>query len=127
MSPSISLNEGRFITNSALPYALVIILTDVAGIPTDGWRAIVLGPMSAIAMVTLVPRFIWTLRRLYERDLQERHCGSNNDMALGLSSASGRHAPISAIVFAGVGQNEGIEEYEEIRMQGAVIGGSLGR
>ena len=48
-------------------------------------------------------------------------------MALGLSSASGRHASISAIVFAGVGQNEGIEEYEEIRMQGAVVGGSLGR
>ena len=67
--------------------------------------------MSGIAVVTLAPRFIWTLRRLYERDLQGRNCGSDIDMVLGLTSASGHHASVSALVFAGVGQNEGLGEY----------------
>ena len=120
------LNERWFVMNSTLTYAFVVLLTDVARIPTDGWRAIVLGPISSVAMVTLVPRFILTLRRLYERDLQGRHCGSNNDMALGLSSASGRHAPVSTIVFANVEQNEGLEEYDERRMEGVEVGGNLG-
>ena len=124
MSPPISLNEGRFITNSTLAYALVVMSTDTARIPTDGWQAIVLGPMSEMGVVTLVPRFILTLQRLYERDLQGRHCGSDIGIALGLSSAFGRHAPVSAIVFAG--RNEGLEEYEEIGTQGAEVGGGLG-
>ena len=126
MSPPISLNEGRFITNSTLAYALVVMLADTARIPTDGWQAIVLGPMSEIGVVTLVPRFSLTLRRLYERDLQGRHCGSDIYMAPGLSSAFGRHAPVGAIVFTDAGRNEGLEEYEEIGTQGAEVGGGLG-
>ena len=126
ISPPMLLNERRFITNSMLAFSLVIMLVDIARIPTDGWRAIVLGPMSAIAVITLVPRFILNLRRLYERDLQGRHWGSDINMALGLTSASGRQTPINAIVFADAGRNEGLEEYEETRMQGAEVGGDLG-
>ena len=125
ISPPTLLNKRRFITNSMLVFALVIMLVDIARIPTDGWRAIVLGPMCAIPVVTLAPRFIVTLRRLYECDLQGRHWGSDIDMALGLGSASGRQAPVSAIAFADAGRNGGLE-YEETRMQGAEVGGDMG-
>lgn len=104
--------------HSMLTYALSALLVDVARIPTDGWRAIVLGPMEAIAVVTLVPRSVLTLRQLYERDLRGKHYRSDMDTAFGLTSAS--TVPLSTIVFMGAGMNEGLEN-DDIPMHEAEV------
>lgn len=100
-----------------LAFSLTALLVNVPGIPSDGWRIVLLGPTGAIGVVTLVPRFILTLRQLYEHGVQSSHCGSGIDTPFGLASASGWRGTLgSAIVFLDAGQNEGLQEGDEIPM-----------
>ena len=79
--------------------ALVNILADIPSFPTPPWPIILIGTMEYTPAITLVPRFILSLRKLYAHDLRSRR-GSEIDAAVGLSSADGRGAVASAIVFA---------------------------
>ena len=105
---------------SILTYALISVLVSTGSVPMDGWRVIFLGAMEDIPAFTLVPRFFLSLRKLYKRDLRGRR-GSDIDTAFGLTSVSGHGAIASAIMFADAGQNEGLEEGEEIRMEGREV------
>ena len=64
-----------------------------------------------VPVFTLSPRFIMSIRELYARDVQGRR-GEGIDTGFGLSSDRG--AGRSAIVFADVEQNEGLEHIEEV-------------
>ena len=61
----------------------------------------------------LFPRLILSLGKLYTRDLRGR-CGTDIDTAFGFISASSHGAAESAIMFADRGQDEGVEQGEEI-------------
>ena len=91
------------------------MLVNIGKLPTNGW-IILIGMMEYIPLYTLVPRFILGLRALYARNLQGRR-GSDIDTAFGFTSTSSHGAVASAIMFADAGQNEGLEEYEEIQME----------
>ena len=65
--------------------------------------------------VILVPRLILSLGKLYARDLRSRG-GSDIDTAFGFISASSHGAAASAIMFADGGQDEGVEQGEDIQM-----------
>ena len=92
------------------------MLLDIGKLPTNGWWQIFLPTIEYIPPYTLVPRLILSLRALYARDLQGRR-GSDIDTAFGLTSTSSHGAAVSAIMFADDGQNEGLEEREEIQMR----------
>ena len=109
--------------NSILTFALVNVLMFTGNVSMDGWRVILLATIQYLPAFTLVPRFILSLRKLYARDLQGRR-GSEIDTAFGLTSASGRGAVASAIMFADAGQNEGLEQGDEIQMEDREIRGT---
>ena len=111
--------------NSILTFALINMLGDTGNVPTDGWRVILLSTMEYIPPYTLVPRFILSLRKLYARDLRGRH-GGDIDTAFGFAPTSTRGAAASVIMFADAGQNEGLEEGEEIQMQDREIRSARG-
>jgi hypothetical protein len=56
---------------------------------------------------TLTPRFILSMRALY-------HDVADIDTEFGFTSVSGRNGYETAIVFADVGQNEGLEQDDEM-------------
>ena len=97
-------------------YAVINVLINTGDIPVDGWRLILVGVVELIPLYTLVPRFILSLRRLYERDLQGGR-GSNIDTAFGVTSMSGHGGASSTIMFADGGQNEGLEQGDEIQLE----------
>ena len=72
--------------------------------------------MDSVPPYTLVPRFILGLQNLYARDLQGRR-GSEIDTAFGFTSGSGHGAITWEIMFVDGGQNDGLEEGEEIQME----------
>ena len=100
--------------NSILTSALVSMLIQTGSLPTDGWPVILLGTIQYVPVITQVPRFIFSLRKLHARDLRGGF-GSDIDTAFGLTSGHGTTA--SAIMFADGGQNEGLEQGEEIQME----------
>lgn len=102
------------IMNRILFFALINVLINSGDVPTDGWRLILLSAVEYIPTITLVPRFILGMRELYARDLQCRR-GSEIDTAFGFISTSIHEAPVSTIMFAGVGQTE-LEEGEGIQV-----------
>ena len=110
------------IMNSMLLYAAVNVMFDTANIPIDGWWILLLVAQN-IPMFTLVPRFILNLRELYAHDLQGR-CGSDIDIAFGLTSASCYGPVTSAIMFADGGHSDGEEQSEEIQMEEREIRGA---
>ena len=61
-------------------------------------------------MYTLTPRFILSIRELYARDVQGRR-GEGIDTAFGLLSTD-RGAAGTAMLFADVEPNEGLEEID---------------
>ena len=69
-----------------------------------------------VPTITLVPRFILSLRELYASDLRGRQ-GGNIDTAFGLTSVPGYDAAASAIMFVDGVQNEGEEHGEEIQLE----------
>ena len=91
------------------------MLYSVANVPSGRWW-LLLGIPQNIPPFILVPRFILNLRELYTRDLQGRR-ESNIDTAFGLTSAPVHSAAVSAIMFVDGGQNEGLEQGEEIQME----------
>ena len=60
----------------------------------------------SVPAITLVPRFIFGLRKLYARDIQGRR-GSEIDTAFGLASVPSHSTALSMMVFADAAQNEG--------------------
>ena len=106
----------KLITNSILAIALLDMLGQTGNLPTDGPWLVLLGMMEYIPPYTLVPRFILNLRKLYARDLRGRR-GSEIDTAFGFTSTSSHGAGASAIMFTDAGQNEGVEQGEEIQME----------
>lgn len=102
--------------NSVLTYALIDVLASTGNIPTYGWRIILIGTMESVPAITLVPRFILSLRKLYARDLRGRR-GSDIDIAFGLTSGCSHGAVVSVIMFADARQNERVEQGEEIQME----------
>ena len=115
-STSMQLSSWRIITNSILTYALINILGTTGNVPKNGWWPILIGMMEYIPPYTLVPRFILSLRKLYTSDLRGRR-GSNIDTAFGLTSTSSHGAAASVIMFVDAGQNEVLDESEEIQME----------
>ena len=109
--------------NSILAFALTNILVFLGNVSTEGWRGILLGILQDVAPYTLVPRFILTLRKLYARDLRGIH-GSEIDTGFGLTSPSDHGAAASTIMFADGGQNEALEQDEEIQMEEREIRGA---
>ena len=99
---------------SILLFSLIDLLSLYGYVPTEGWQFDLLLILQYVPMFTLTPRFILSIRELYARDVQSRH-GSGIDTGFGLSS-SGREAGGAAMVFAGVEQNEGLEDVEEMLM-----------
>ena len=85
-------------------------------ITPNGWLLILLGVVQFVPGCTLVPRFILGLRALYARDLQGRR-GSDIDAAFCFSLASSHGATVRTITFAHAGENEGLEQVEEIQME----------
>ena len=70
-----------------------------------------LGILQVVPLFTLTPRFIISIRELYARDVQCRR-GDGIDTGFGLTSSRG--AVETVIVFAGAGQNGGLEDNEEV-------------
>lgn len=87
----------------------------VENVPTHGWWVLLTVLPQSIPAVTLVPRFIFSLRRLYARDLQGGN-GGDIDTAFGLTSS---HGTASTIMFADGGLNEVSEEGEDTPTQGS--------
>ena len=117
-SPTL-LSEQLSIVNSTLLFGLVSMLATTAHLP-EGWTGDLLVAMAIVCGITLVPRFILNLRELYTQDLQSGH-GGDIDTAFGLTSVGSRGVVASAIVFASGGQNEGLEQGEEIEMEERAI------
>ena len=99
--------------NSILTSALVGMVIQTV---KDGWSVILLRAIQYVPVVTQVPRFIFSLRKLHARDLRGG-LGSDIDTAFGLTSTAGYGADVSMIVFADGRQNEGLEQGEEIQME----------
>lgn len=98
-----------------LVFSVIHVLYYVAQIPQDGWWILLAVP-EYVPPFTLVPRFILSLRALYVRDLQGRH-RSDVDTAFGLTSTAIQATSISTIIFAYDGQNEGLEQGDEMEMR----------
>lgn len=104
------------IANSIITFALINMLVSTGKVPTDGWQIILLGTMDSVPPYTLVLRFILGLQKLCARDLRGRR-GSEIDTAFGFTSGSGHGAITRAIMFVDGGQNDGLEQGEEIQME----------
>ena len=81
----------------------------------DGWIVTLLDMIEYIPTITLVPRFIIGLRKLYARDLRG-HRGSEIDTAFGSTSTSGRGA-LSAVLFADAGHSLRLDQDDEVQME----------
>ena len=87
---------------------------------TDG---LFLAILSGITLCPIMPRFIISVRELYDRDL--RHGWEGDDTGFGVLSqtTASQNAPVSAIAFADIapGQDEDVEgdvnESEAIRLE----------
>lgn len=82
-----------------------------------------------VPAITLTPRLVLSLRRLYAQDLQGRH-GSDIDTAFGLTSSGDGTAAVSTLVFADGEQDERVErgerQGEEIEMEERTIPSTCG-
>ena len=101
--------------HSIFVFSLINVLGVSGKLPTGGWQEILLYIVEVVPLFTLIPRFIVGIREMYARDVHVRR-GDGIDTGFGLS-ASGRDAGGTVIVFADVGENEGLEDVEEIAME----------
>lgn len=123
-SASFSSITWRYTTNSILPYTLLDLLANAGNIPKGRWAVIIPFMVEYVPAITLVPRFILTVRELHARDLQRRR-GSEIDTGFGLSSASG-HGVVT-IIFADGGEYEVSEQGEEMPMEEVEVGSDAWR
>ena len=99
------------IMNSVLLFALFTLLSD-AGIQTaDGWLTLVAGGLEQTPPVTLIPRFILSLRELYAHEVQV----GNIDTAFGFGSEFVHGTVRSTVRFVDVRQGEEIQMEERIQ------------
>lgn len=106
--------------NSIVSYVLSDLVASCIYV-NPGWPFTLQLVGEFIPAVTLVPRFILSLRKLYERDLQGRS-GTDFDTAFGLTSSSGLGVHASAIMFADNTLNHGLERGEEMVNLGGRVG-----
>ena len=97
-------------------FALMNLLGEVAKLPTEGWSADILGAMTDVPMIVLVPRFILNLRELHAQELRGR-CGSDIDTAFGFTWTSNGCAVASAVMIVDVESGARSEEGEEVEME----------
>ena len=99
--------------NRVLLFGLFSLLV-CTGIQTaDGWLTLVAAGLIQIPPVTLIPRFILSLRELYAHEIRV----GNTDTAFGFGSGFGHGTVRSAIRFADVGEDENEDEGDEIEME----------
>lgn len=108
---------------SMLAYVLSDLLASSGIRVNPGWPLTLHLVVEFIPAITLVPRFILSLRKLYAHDLLGRR-GNNIDTAFGLASASGHSTDVSTVMFADAGQNEGLEPVEEVQMEERAVRGT---
>jgi hypothetical protein len=101
---------NRTIRYSVFLFSLINVLVASGKLPTGESQMIVLAVLQYVPMFTLTPRFVMGIRELHARDVQSRR-GGGIDTGFGLS-VSNCTAGGTAIVFADVGQNEGLEGVE---------------
>ena len=89
----------------------LINVLSVGGTTPTGWQGIPLVILEYVPIYTLTPRFILWMRGLYARDARGRREGGI-DTGFGLSSSG-----TTAMVFAGAGQNQSLEDIEDIPME----------
>ena len=77
-----------------------------------------MGIVNYVPVFTLTPRFILNVRALHERDVQRHYELRDMGSEFGWTSVSGRGVRKHAIVFAGLSEVEGSEQYESISMGG---------
>lgn len=97
--------------DSIVSSALFNLLVGTGNVPTDEWWRILIGIIQCTPPVTLVPRFILSLRQLYEHDIQGRR-RSNIDTGSSVLSAFdciGVQGSAGAIKFMDAGRNESEE------------------
>ena len=101
---------------SVLLFSLFTVLSN-SGIQTpDGWLALVTAALEQIPPVTLIPRFVLSLRELYAQETR----ASNTDAAFGFGSEFGHGALRSPIQFADIRRGGSDEQGEETQMEGWV-------
>lgn len=105
--------------HSIFLFSLINVLGVSGKLPADGWQAILLFLLAYVPLFTLIPRFIISIREMYASDTRGGR-GDGIDTGFGLMSF-GRDAGGTAIVFADVGQNEGLEDVEGIPMEVGTI------
>lgn len=103
--------------NSILLLALINILGNAGSIPAGGWQFVLAMLLQEIPPLTLISRFILSLRELHAHDLQGRQ-GGGIDTEFGLGSVSdmqGAAAGTMIIVDAGRTGNE--ERGDEVQVE----------
>lgn len=104
---------------SMLLFDVIDVLGVGGKIPAGGWQFILTSILANVPMYTLTPRFIISMRELYARDVQCDHM-SGIDTGFGLSTSCGHDVGGTGMVFADIGQNEGMDGVEEIPMEAAI-------
>jgi len=109
----------KCLARDAAIYFIVVLLFSVftllssSDIQTaSGWLVLVAAGLEQIPPVTLIPRFILSLRELDTRDV-----GASNGTTLGFGSEFGHGAARNTLRFAGIGQDEDEDEGDEIQME----------
>ena len=99
--------------NSVLLFALFTLLSNTGIQTADGWLILATAALVQIPPVTLIPRFILSMRELYAYEVQV----GDTDTAFGFRSGLGHGTVRSAIQFADVRQDGNEEHGDEIQME----------
>ncbi|KAF8554013.1 hypothetical protein OG21DRAFT_1497329 [Imleria badia] len=99
------------VRRSIFLFTLMNVLAAAGKLGSGLWQLILSVAAEFVPLYTLTPRFIISIRELYARDVQDNR-GEGIDTGFGLLSRRG--AGGTAMVFADVEQNEGVEGIEEI-------------
>ena len=96
---------------------------------------LILIPLSYMALCPIMPRFIISVRELYDRDLRDRWQGIDTGFGVLSQPVSAGNATVSAIQFADAapGQEEGqvtegeVDDSEAIRLETRMVGDGTGQ
>jgi len=109
----------NLLTREGMVYFLFVLtcaaiaLAESINLPT---AITLLDMIEYIPTITLIPRFIIGLRKVYAHDLRNRH-GSEIDTAFGLTLTSGHSVALSTIIFEDTEHNVGLEQDDEVQME----------
>ncbi|KAF8442237.1 hypothetical protein L210DRAFT_3536113 [Boletus edulis BED1] len=112
---SMLVKQGIFYFFAVFMFNLINELAAAGILQNYGWQLIVTIILQYVPVFTLTPRFIMGIRELYAHDTGVR-CSGGIDTGFGLQSYS-RDADGTVMVFAGVGQDEGSGDVEEIQRE----------